>query len=127
MAHETAIHRWDAQAAAGAPRPVGAALAVDGIDEFLGFVAAWLPRTPIDGLVGSLHLHATDIDGEWSLWLEANRLDHRRGHTRADAAIRGPASDLFLWATNRVGPDAAQLEVFGDRHVVDRWGAVKFA
>jgi uncharacterized protein (TIGR03083 family) len=126
MAHETAVHRWDAQAAAGMTQPIDAGLAVDGIDEFLSFVSAWLPRRPIDGLSGSLHLHATDTAGEWSLELAPDQLEHRREHSKADAAIRGPASDLFLWAANRVAPDSPQLEVFGDRKIVDAWRAVKF-
>ena len=126
MANETAVHRWDAQAAAGIPRPVDVVLAVDGIDEFLTFVSAWLPRWPVEGLVGSLHLHATDTDGEWSLSLTGNGLQHRREHSKADAAVRGPASDLFLWINNRVTPDSPQLEVFGDRQLVDGWRAVNF-
>ncbi|HSS09835.1 MAG TPA: maleylpyruvate isomerase family mycothiol-dependent enzyme [Acidimicrobiales bacterium] len=126
MAHETAVHRWDAQAAAGVPEPIDAALAVDGIDEFLSFVEVWLRRRPIEKLNGSLHLHATDTEGEWSLSLAADRLDHWREHTKADAAIRGPASDLFLWVANRIGADSPQLQVFGDRHIVDAWRAVKF-
>jgi uncharacterized protein (TIGR03083 family) len=126
MAHETAVHRWDAQAAAGIPQPIDTGLAVDGIDELFSFVSVWLPRRPIDGLSGSLHVHATDTDGEWSLALAPDRLDQRREHSKADAAIRGPASDLFLWAANRVAPDSPRLEVFGDRNIVDAWRAVRF-
>jgi uncharacterized protein (TIGR03083 family) len=126
MAHETGVHRWDAQSASGVAQPIDAVLSVDGIDEFLMFVSAWLPRSPVKGLVGSLHLHATDTDGEWSLSLTGDRLQHRREHTKADAAIRGPASDLFLWINNRVAPESPRLQVFGDRNIVDAWRAVEF-
>jgi uncharacterized protein (TIGR03083 family) len=126
MAHETAVHRWDAQAAAGASRPIDAALAVDGIDEFLSFVEEWLTVRPVEGLAGSLHLHATDVDGEWSLFFGGHGLEHRREHSKADAAIRGPASDLFLWMVNRIAPDSPELQLFGDRGIVDAWRAVKF-
>jgi uncharacterized protein (TIGR03083 family) len=37
MAQETAVHRVDAEQAAGAPAPIDPALAVDGVDEFLQF------------------------------------------------------------------------------------------
>jgi uncharacterized protein (TIGR03083 family) len=126
MAQETAVHRWDAQAAAGDPQPIDTALAVDGIDEFLGFVAAELPRQPIDGLQGSLHLHATDTDGEWSIVLAPQSLEHRREHAKADAAVRGTASDLFLWLVGRLPVGSAGLDTFGDRAVVQAWKAVEF-
>jgi uncharacterized protein (TIGR03083 family) len=126
MAQETAVHRWDAQAGAGVAQPIDAGLAVDGIDEFLSFVNVWLPERPLEGLAGSLHLHATDIDGEWSLSFTEDGLEHRREHSQADAAVRGPASDLLLWIANRITPDAPQLQVFGDRGIVDAWQAVRF-
>jgi uncharacterized protein (TIGR03083 family) len=126
MAHETAVHRWDAQAAAGVAQPIEAGLAVDGIDEFLSFVAEWLSTMPVEGLAGSLHLHATDVDGEWSLFFGDRGLEHRREHGKADAAIRGPASDLFLWTVNRIAPDSPEVQLFGDRGIVQAWRAVKF-
>jgi uncharacterized protein (TIGR03083 family) len=126
MAHETAMHRWDGEAAAGDATPIGADLAVDGVDEFLSFVGRWLARSPIDSLHGSLHLHATDADGEWTLNLWPDRLEQRREHAKADAALRGPASDLLLWMLNRQPADSPRLQVFGDRAIVECWGRVKF-
>jgi uncharacterized protein (TIGR03083 family) len=126
MAHETAVHRWDAQAAANDPQPLDPALSVDGIDEFLTFVAADLPREPIGGLTGSLHLHATDIDGEWHLELAPDHLDHRRQHTKADAALRGTACDLMLWLVGRQPAAAPMFETFGDLTIIDAWKAVTF-
>jgi uncharacterized protein (TIGR03083 family) len=126
MAHETAVHRWDAQAAAGDPQPIDAALALDGIDEFLGFLASWMADEPIEALTGSLHLHATDADGEWLLALAPDHLERRREHAKADAAIRASASDLFLWTVNRLPADSAGLEIFGDRAIVDSWRQLKF-
>jgi uncharacterized protein (TIGR03083 family) len=126
MAHETAVHRWDAQAAADDPQPLDPALSVDGIDEFLDFVAAGLPSEPIEGLTGSLHLHATDIDGEWYLELAPDHLEHRRQHAKADAALRGTASDLLLWLVGRQPGGTPVFEVFGDPSVVEGWKAVTF-
>jgi uncharacterized protein (TIGR03083 family) len=126
MAHETAVHRWDAQDAAGDRQPIDAALAADGIEEYLSFVAGGIPNDPIEGLTGSLHLHATDGQGEWLVALAPDRLEFRREHAKADAAIKGAASDLFLWTVNRLPPDSPALEIFGDRTVVDRWRQLKF-
>jgi uncharacterized protein (TIGR03083 family) len=127
MAHETAVHRWDAEDAAGHPSPLDAALAVDGIDEFLTFVASWLPRSPVAGLSGTLHLHATDTDhsapGEWLVTLAPDRLALRHEHAKGDAALRGSASDLLLWLLNRKPADADGLTLFGDRSVTDAWRA----
>jgi uncharacterized protein (TIGR03083 family) len=126
MAHETAVHRWDAQAAAGDPQPIDATLALDGVDELLGFLAGGIPDDPIVGLKGSLHLHATDADGEWLLALAPDRLEQRREHAKADAAVRASASDLFLWTINRLPADSPRLEIFGDRAIVDSWRQLKF-
>ncbi len=119
-AQETAVHRWDMQAALGMPQPIDADLAADGIAEMfevmLPRVASGLPR---EGLGGSLHLHCTDARGEWLVQLGAGRADVERSHAKADAAIRGVASDLDLFVWNRKGQ--AQLEVIGDIGVADRW------
>jgi uncharacterized protein (TIGR03083 family) len=126
MAHETAVHRWDAQRAAGEACALNSALAVDGIEEFLTFVSRWLPDRPVAGLSGSLHLHATDCDGEWSLTLSPDHLEHRNEHSKADAAVRGSASDLMLWLVNRKPASAEGLDVFGDRAIVDGWRNLSF-
>jgi uncharacterized protein (TIGR03083 family) len=126
MAQETAIHRWDAQNAAGDRHPVAADLAVDGIDEYLSFVGPWLAREPIEGLHGSLHLHATDTAGEWSIDLRPDGLDLAREHRKSDAAIRAPASDLYLFLLNRVTADGPSFQCFGDDAIVASWRQVRF-
>jgi hypothetical protein len=40
MAHETAVHRFDAELADGTPTPIKADLAADGVDEILGVTLA---------------------------------------------------------------------------------------
>lgn len=121
-AHELAVHRWDAQDAVdpGHAAPVEAALAADGVDEWLEvFVPRVLGRTGLpEFLTGaSLHLHCTDeagIDGtgEWLLRLTADGPEVERAHAKGDAALRGPASDLLLAVWHRVGLDA--VDVVGD-------------
>jgi uncharacterized protein (TIGR03083 family) len=125
MAHETAVHRWDAQAAAGQPEPIDAALAVDGIDEYLQFIAGG-PGETGERLNGSLHLHATDTEGEWSLDLAPDHIESRREHTKADAAIRATASDLLLWSVNRRAAEPPDFEVFGNRAIVNAWRQLTF-
>lgn len=123
ITQETLVHRVDAELAAGAVTPMDAALSVDGIDEFCDvFIAsANHQQQAIGGRGETLHLHATDADGEWLLTMHETRVDVERGHAKGDAAVRGPAGELLLFAWGR-DPSPA-LEVFGDRAVVDAYTA----
>jgi uncharacterized protein (TIGR03083 family) len=117
MAHETSVHRWDAQAAVGEPDPVDTALAADGLAEALEL---FLPLfEPSGSAPGTLHLHCTDTAGEWLLARSDGRLVVTTGHAKADAAMRGTASDLLLTCWGRRRETAP--EVLGDRAVADAW------
>ena len=118
MAQETAVHRWDAEAASrAAPAPIEPALAADGIDEFFQFFTAWR-RDGAEPLGGSVHVHATDGAGEWLVTESGERLAVSREHRRADAAARGTASELLLLLWRRLTLDA--VEVAGDRALLAR-------
>ena len=115
MTHELSVHRWDAQAAVGDPQPLGADVAEDGIDELL---QEFLPAADVSGVGGSIHLHATDGDGEWFIET-ADGVTWSKAHAKGDVAVRGATSDLLLLLWGRVGTDA--VEVLGDADVLDRW------
>lgn len=113
MAHETTVHRVDAQQAAGRPvTPISPEVAVDGIHEvFEVFVPAVASeRSPGDGR--TVHLHATDGEGEWLIRFDPGDVVVESGHAKGDAAVRGPAGDLLLWLYGRVPLD--DLQAFGD-------------
>ena len=117
MAQETAVHRWDAENAVGRGGAIDAALASDGIEEFLG---EFIPgeAIPYEGPAGTVHLHCTDVDGEWTVTLRPGTVPtYETGHSKGDAAVRGPAHDLLLFVWRRVGRDA--VEVLGDGALVD--------
>jgi uncharacterized protein (TIGR03083 family) len=116
MAHETAVHRFDAERAAGHDHRVEAELASDGVDEYLDFV---LPRTVAQGLRldGSVHLHCTDVAGEWIIEPgDDGGFEVRREHTKGAAAVRGPAHELLMVLWRRLPLEA--VDVIGDQTVV---------
>ena len=115
VAHETAVHRHDAEEAAGRRYEIDPELASDGIDEYLH---VFLPRRAAEHeLSGSVHLHCTDVAGEWLVEPAADggTPTIRREHAKGDAAVRGPAEDLLLVLWGRLPLDAA--DVIGDAAV----------
>jgi uncharacterized protein (TIGR03083 family) len=120
VAHETVIHRVDAESAAGDVGPIEpAALAADGIDELLELVTVRTEGDDPGGLSGSFHFHTTDVAGEWVVVFAGGAMTVRREHAKADVAVRGAASDLELFLYNRRGADG--LDVFGDPALVAAW------
>lgn len=118
---EVAVHRWDGENAVGIAQPIDAPLAVDGIDEFLDFVPAFM-APKFEGTSGTMHVHSTDADGEWLVDFDADGLVVTREHAKGDVAARGPASDLLLVLYGRVVPGT--VDVHGDGALVERWQQV---
>jgi uncharacterized protein (TIGR03083 family) len=116
-AHETAMHRWDAERSVATPGDIDAELAADGLDEYLGLVEAF-PRRRFPER-GSVHLHATDTPGEWLVRFDADGMRLTREHAKGDVALRGPASDVLLVLLGRKATDAVDL--FGDAPLFERF------
>lgn len=124
MAHETAIHRWDAQMATGLAEPVEATLAADGLTEAMdSYLAAGRRRHP-ETRPCVIALRATDLDEFWYVRLRPGGialldtdtlLDGDDLHERVTAT--GTASDLLLAVYGRI-PFAA-LTVSGDQPLLD--------
>jgi uncharacterized protein (TIGR03083 family) len=124
MLHETTVHRADAQFAVGELPDVDPVVAADGIEEFLAFLpTARRPRDHLGSLPAgkSLHLHATDTDGEWLIRFADGTVTWSRSHEKATAAVRGPVAALLLFTYGRLEPTAESLTVFGDSSVLDAW------
>jgi uncharacterized protein (TIGR03083 family) len=116
QAHETAIHRSDAQAAAGDVVSFADDFAQDGIGEILhGF--ARRPRRPLPSnpMIG---LEAAD-GPSWLITLGGEQVEAHPAEDLigADATIRGRSSDLYLWLWNR--PSDAKVD--GDEAVAALW------
>ena len=119
QAHEVAIHRWDAAAAAGdaPPEPIEPPLALDGVDEW----AEWM-ADPEDLAVAapvSVALVATDLDARRSFAVRPDGSMDRHLAEAADATVQATASDLDLLLWRRIG--ARDVEIEGDVSAVERF------
>jgi uncharacterized protein (TIGR03083 family) len=122
MAHETTVHRWDGQGVAGTPEPFAGELAVDGIDEQLENLPFIVGPENTRGAGETLHLHCTDVDGEWLLRLGENGLEVQREHAKGEVALKGAATELYLVVLGRRSTEA--VDVFGDPGALARWQPV---
>jgi uncharacterized protein (TIGR03083 family) len=134
QAHETAIHRVDAQAAGGGMGggPEGLeggsvidgvepAFAVDGIDELLlGFYSRPRNRARTD-TQRSLSVTAEDADASWIIHFGPDGAHPERaaGTGNEDCEVRGGASELYLALWNRRPLEA--MRVAGDPGLVEVW------
>ena len=69
---------------------------------------------------GTIHLHATDIDGEWLVPSGRTGSPSSTATPRATSRSAAAPRDLLLWAWNRVPVDD-RFEVFGDPSLLDAW------
>lgn len=119
MAHETAVHRWDMADATASASDIDVELASDGIDEFLNNFFT-RPHADAPELGGSVHLHCTDVDGEWMVEpLDDGGIEISWGHGKGDCALRGSANDILLTLWHRRPLSA--LEVIGDVDLANRF------
>lgn len=118
LGHEVAVHRWDAESALGAPTPLESEAAVDAIDELLT-VLVHRADVPSAGAGETIHLHATDAEGEWLIIRGESGMTVLREHAKGDVAVRGAACDLLLVIMGRIDADA--VEVIGDATVLTAW------
>lgn len=139
QSHETMVHRVDAELAVGRAPVLDAALAADGIDEWL-----WLLRGPRRQAPGAvplppgavLHVHAAgdpddqddrddqgDRDGarDWLVGANGDEITVRDGNGPADVTVAGRAGPLLLVLVRRLPPDAENVTVTGDPALLAGW------
>ncbi len=131
MAHETAMHRADAELALGHDFALEPDLAADAISEWLGAVSSpqaleFRPEfAELRGTGQILHLHATDPGlgeaGEWTVRRTPSGPVWEHGHTKGAVAVRGAVVDLLLVLLRRVPPEQVPIEVLGDAALLAHW------
>jgi uncharacterized protein (TIGR03083 family) len=119
QAHEAAVHRADADAAAGTPDPTAGhptRFAVDGIDELLrGFLAR--PGRLRSEVPYRLIVAPDDAPERWLVEVGPRGATIGDGAGPADATLRGSAALLYLHLWNR----APTVPVEGDAAAAARW------
>jgi hypothetical protein len=122
QAHETAIHRVDAELAANlGVSDIESDFAVDGIDELL---VEMLPATLRGAIERPFTLSVAPLDANagWTLTASATGVRGERGAAdHADLTVFGMASELYRWLWNRAADDDVSLR--GDLSLVDLWRA----
>lgn len=120
QAQETAMHRWDAETATSGSAALDAELAGDGIDEYFEVgVPRIVHREHVAVPTPSLHVHCTDVAGEWIVWNDDGEYRMEREHRKGDAALRGTAEALLLVLMKRA--DRSAVELVGDEAAADAW------
>jgi uncharacterized protein (TIGR03083 family) len=121
QAHETAIHKVDAELAADAG--VGefdADFAADGLAELVMLLGPH--RFSTAGLAGTSTVTLTPVDANaaWTVTLSPSGITAvEQAQDDSDLTVFATASDLYRWAWNRAGDDEVSLA--GDVTLADLW------
>ncbi|MFJ8822622.1 maleylpyruvate isomerase family mycothiol-dependent enzyme [Streptomyces sp. NPDC102467] len=104
QAHETTVHRVDAQSAlTAAPDPIAEDVAVDGIEELLCEFHARKKSQVRSTEPKVLRVRATDADATWTVRIrEEPPVAERGARGEADCELAGPAARLYLSLWNRL-------------------------
>ena len=135
QAHETAVHRVDAElalaAADGGPVAggglieVAAEFAADGLDELLAGFIALRSRTLVSPVPVTLAVRCGDVDAGWTVRIGPDSRAVTRAAEPADCVLVAPAADLYPLLWNRAAADelrqAGRLRVDGDPAVLTLW------
>ncbi len=129
QAHETAIHRADAESASGLMPEYAPGFAADGIDELImGFGSRRKYRPPTRSGVGGgggLRVRTTDTGEAWHVSASAGGIQAQRGPQDPpgpdDGLVSGPASAVYLFLWNRSGPAPAGVTISGDQSFLTSW------
>ena len=123
QAHETAIHRVDAESAVGTIPTFERDFALDGISELLeGFYSRSRGKLVADPGF-SMHVAPDDASVSWTIQVgpESRTVTRHEfaADVTADCTIRGAASDLYLdlWNRGHAGP----TQVEGDQRPMQTW------
>ena len=119
MAHESAVHRYDAQRAHGVAQPVDDDLARDGLDEMIDVLLPRIVTRDEVSLPSATFTFTTADDGSWTVRLGPDGVERLDIAKEPDVTVRGTPSALLLGAYNRI--KWTSLEVDGDATLLESW------
>jgi uncharacterized protein (TIGR03083 family) len=127
FAHETVIHRADADLAAGVAFTLAREVARDAVDEWmeLGSLPEHLAIDPgLRDLLGpgrTLGLQATDTVATWLVDLTGEQITWRRTPEPAAVTVRAGLTALLLMIYRRTSVPAPDVEISGDGDLLHLW------
>jgi uncharacterized protein (TIGR03083 family) len=131
QAHETAIHRADAESALGIRPSYAPDFAADGIDELIMGFGQRRKYRPAAEHDGSLDVRTADTGHAWHVATEDGRIQARRRpagpanpvdpDNPAESTVTGPASGLYLYLWNRSDAAQADVTIAGDPGLLALW------
>jgi hypothetical protein len=119
MAHESAVHRYDAQLAHGVAQPIDADLARDGLDEMIDVLLPRIVTRDDVKLPDATYVFTTTDDGDRIVRLGPDGVERLDLAKDPEVTVRGTPSALLLAAYNRV--QWTSLEVDGDPALLEQW------
>ncbi|MEU6844780.1 maleylpyruvate isomerase family mycothiol-dependent enzyme [Streptomyces sp. NPDC046716] len=118
---EAAVHRWDAESAAGAPAPVDTWLAADAVSHVFEVLAparqAWGQTPP--GRGERLRFTQTDGFRSWIVQVDADDVLLNQGSGCCLVELAGSVSDLMMHLWQRI--PRTELGVRGEEALLDRY------
>jgi uncharacterized protein (TIGR03083 family) len=127
QAHETAIHRADADSASGIRPEYDPEFAADGIDELITGFGQRRKYRPSDGRDGSMRVQTTDTGHAWHVGGDGGRIQARREADgpnpvgSAACTVAGPASGIYLFLWNRSNAAEADVTISGGTGFLELW------
>jgi uncharacterized protein (TIGR03083 family) len=124
QAHETAIHRADADSALGVRPDYQPGFAVDGIDELIMGFGQRRKYRPSAEHGGDMDVRTTDTGHAWHVGTEDGRIQARRATgepASAACTVTGPAPGLYLFLWNRSDAAQAGVTIVGDPGFLTSW------
>jgi uncharacterized protein (TIGR03083 family) len=123
--HETLVHRMDLELAAQLDPVAEPAIAIDAIDEYLSNiekVGRHAPElAPLKGHGERLAFRVRDTQTLWAITFDERGFNLSRTEDSFDAALVGSPVDLLLAILRRREVAEGDIEVSGDRHLVEFW------
>jgi uncharacterized protein (TIGR03083 family) len=123
--HETLVHRMDLELAAQVDPSADFVIAIDAIDEYLSNlekVGKHSPEfAPLRGHGERLAFRVRDTSTLWAVTFDEDGFNVSQAEDTFDAELVGSPVDLLLAILRRRDLAQGEIEVNGDRHLVEFW------